>query len=49
MLEKNTGLKSIFTVRKVLNENNLDKNVPNIIPGQVKAFKYAKITLYDVE
>ena len=49
MLEKNNGLKSIFTIRHILNGNNVDEDFPNITPGEVTKFKYAKITSCDVE
>lgn len=34
----------MFTIRKILNGNNLDEDFPSIIPGEITKFKYAKIT-----
>ena len=44
MLENNNGLKSMFTIRNILNDNNVDEDFQNITPGEVTKFKYAKIT-----
>lgn len=39
----------MFTIRNILNGNNLDGNFPNITSGEVTKFKYEKITSCDVE
>ena len=48
MLEKNSGLKAMSTIRNILNGNNYE-NFPNITPGEVTKYRYAKITSCDVE
>ena len=48
VLEKNSGLKAMSTICNILNGNN-DKNFPNLTPGEVTKFRYAKITSCDVE
>ena len=45
----NNGLKSIFTIRYILNSKNVDEDFRNITPGEVTTFKYAKITSCDVK
>ncbi|KAF0760239.1 Uncharacterized protein FWK35_00015373 [Aphis craccivora] len=37
------------TIRKILNGNNVDEDFPNLTPGEVTKFRYAKITSCDVE
>jgi hypothetical protein len=49
VLEKNIGLKALSTIRNILNGNNVDKDFPNLSPGEVTKFRYAKITSCDVE
>ncbi|KAL4153512.1 hypothetical protein QTP88_001345 [Uroleucon formosanum] len=49
VLEKNTGLKAMSTIRNILNGNNVDEDFPNLTPGEVTKFRYAKITSCDVE
>jgi len=44
VLEKNTGLKAMSTIRNILNGNNVDEDFPNLTPGEVTKFRYAKIT-----
>ena len=34
----------MFTIRNILNGNNVDEDFPNITSGEVIKFKYAKIT-----
>lgn len=49
VLEKNTGLKAMSTIHNILNGNNVDEDFPNLTPGEVTKFRYAKITSCDVE
>lgn len=39
----------MFTIRNILNGNNLNEDFPNIAPGDVTKFKYAKIVSCDVQ
>lgn len=36
-------------LRNILNGNNLNEDFPDLTPGKVTKFKYAKITSCDVE
>ncbi|KAL4085052.1 hypothetical protein QTP88_027890 [Uroleucon formosanum] len=49
VLEKNIGLKAMSTIGNILNGNNVDEDFPNLTPGEVTKFRYAKITSCDVE
>lgn len=33
----------MFTIHNILNDNNLDEDFPNVIPGEVIKFRYMKI------
>ncbi|KAL4091427.1 hypothetical protein QTP88_026119 [Uroleucon formosanum] len=49
VLEKNTGLKAMSTTRNILNGQNINEDFLNLTPGEVKKFRYAKITSCDVK